>query len=852
MSLFHLDHATFRSQRVSLAGPPRFAFIVAAMISCSALPATATAAQPPEPVFNRAPLAEKTYAELPLGAIEPREWLRNELERMAAGVSGHLDEWYPEVCGDSNAWLGGNGDNWERGPYWIDGLYPLSKLLHDKSLESKAMRWVNWTIEHQRDDGYIGPPVLSPEDQRRPIPEGVQIENPADWWPRMVMLKILQQHILATGDQRAIQCLERYFQYQLKMLPVQPLHDKSNPRSGSWWATQRGGDNLLVVLWLYNLTGDKSLLKLAELLYQQTVPVTTWFEHGPQNMLCYAGDQGPTLHGVNLAQMMKTPTLRWQQDRQQRHLDATETAFSLIRNFHGQPNGMYGGDEHLHGRGPSRGSELCSAVELMYSLESMLEITGNPLHADRLERIAFNALPTQCTDDYRARQYFQQTNQVLASKGSRDFFNDEEERVVFGLTTGYVCCTCNLHQGWPKFTQHLWFATNDHGLAALAYAPSSVTAKVADGQVVTLRQSGGYPFKPLVKIDVHTNREVEFPLHLRIPGWCDDARLELNGKPVDAKLNPASIHIARRLWHDGDQVSLHLPMRLKTSRWFQRSVAIERGPLVLALDVPSTSRTVKRPGPEGTSTSAADRGYIEFLPLGKWNYGIPEATIRALEQNCTLTVAETISDNPWTNQSAPVELTTFGVELPEWQLNRNSAADPPLSPVTSRPDVQIQPLRLIPYGATTLRIAEIPTVVGTPVTTRAGDMILSASHVFERDSLAAVHDSHVADSPRHTFWPHRGGSEWLQCEFDKPRTLQRITISWYQDVGHGSCRTPKSWKLLYRNGNAWTPLPIASSSNNDSNDVTIITFAPVTTNALRLELELRDNFSAGIREWDFE
>ena len=446
---------------------------------------------PLDPVFNRPPLAGKPYAELPLGSIQPEGWLRDELQRMASGMSGHLDEWYPEVCGPTNAWLGGNGDNWERGPYWIDGLYPLAKLLGDQRLEAKAMKWIEWTIDHQRDDGYIGPQASSSRNHAQPPPPGAQVDNPADWWPRMVMLKVLQQHILATGDQRAIDCLRGYFQYQLQTLPEAPLHESRNPRSGSWWAAQRGGDNLLVVLWLYNVTGDKSLLQLAKLLSDQTVPVTDWFLPGAQNMVRYAGDQGhPFLHGVNLAQMMKTPTVRWEQDRDQRHLNATESAFEDIRLFHGQPNGLYGADEGMHGREPSRGSELCSAVEMMYSLETMLEITGNPKHADRLERIAFNALPTQCTSDFRARQYFQQTNQVLVSQGPRDFFEDGGERQVYGLITGYPCCTCNLHQGWPKFAQHLWFATKDGGLAALVYAPSSVTAQVAGGQVVTLAPIG--------------------------------------------------------------------------------------------------------------------------------------------------------------------------------------------------------------------------------------------------------------------------------------------------------------------------------------------------------------------------
>jgi len=155
---------------------------------------TPAAGNPVDPVFNRAPLVEKPYAELPLGAIEPRGWLRDELRRMAAGMTGHLDEWYPEVCGPRNAWLGGDGYTWERGPYWIDGLYPLAHLLDDEELLGKALPWIEWTLENQRENGQIGPRPIPDGERERPPPPGTQTHRPEDWWPRMVMLKLLQQH----------------------------------------------------------------------------------------------------------------------------------------------------------------------------------------------------------------------------------------------------------------------------------------------------------------------------------------------------------------------------------------------------------------------------------------------------------------------------------------------------------------------------------------------------------------------------------------------------------------------------------------------------------------------------------
>lgn len=102
--------------------------LLASLLLAGLLLATTAATAAAPYANNRAPLREKPFVKLPLGAIRAEGWLRDQLQRQADGLTGHLDSVYPEVMGPRNGWLGGDGDVWERGPYWIDGCcrWPIS------------------------------------------------------------------------------------------------------------------------------------------------------------------------------------------------------------------------------------------------------------------------------------------------------------------------------------------------------------------------------------------------------------------------------------------------------------------------------------------------------------------------------------------------------------------------------------------------------------------------------------------------------------------------------------------------------------------------------------------------------
>src|SRR5690606_7206162 len=149
--------------------------------------------------------------------------------------------------------------------------------------------------------------------------------------------------------------------------------------------------NLMMVYWLYSITGDKFLLDLAEIIHKQTFDYTHSFLQ--TDLLSSKG----SIHCVNLAQGIKAPIIYYQHHPEQKYLEAVNKGFADLMKYNGMAHGLYGGDEALHGDNPTQGSELCTAVEMMFSLESILEITGDTDYADRLEKIAFNALPAQTT-----------------------------------------------------------------------------------------------------------------------------------------------------------------------------------------------------------------------------------------------------------------------------------------------------------------------------------------------------------------------------------------------------------------------------------------------------------------------
>ncbi len=625
------------------------------------------------PVHNRAPLAPNVFYALPLGAVKPAGWLKRQLRIQADGLSGHLDEIWPDT-GSNSAWLGGTGEGWERGPYYLDGLLPLAYLLDDPLLVAKARKWVDWTLDHQRPDGAIGPAKTFGKDTN-------------DWWPNMVMLKALTQYQEVGGDARVIPVLEKYFAYQAGQLAANPLQK---------WAEYRWGDELVSILWLYNRDGDPKLLDLARQLAGQGFDWKGLLADYPYKDKTAKDHANMMNHGVNNAMALKTGALWSLLSGKPDDRDASKAMIAALDQYHGLPNGVFAADEHLAGRDPSQGTELCTVVEEMYSLEQLIQISGDQPLAQRLERIAFNALPGAFSKDMWAHQYDQQANQALVSDAPRDWTTNGPKSNVFGLEPNFGCCTANMHQGWPKFAASLWMGTADGGLAAIVYSPSEVRT-VVGGTPVHLTEDTNYPFDETVTIRMDPEKPATFPVRLRIPGWTSDAVVRINGAALRG-VEAGSFFTLNREWRAGDTIVTRFPMPLVVSHGYRGSVYVSRGPLLYSLEIGEKWKKLTERG------KASD---WEVLPTTAWNYGL---VVSAKDPRSSFSVVlRRQGDQPFSAEGTPVALDARGVRLPSWKLADSSAGPLPPSPVKGGETMEIT---LIPYGAAKLRITEFPEIRG--------------------------------------------------------------------------------------------------------------------------------------------
>lgn len=622
-------------------------------------------------------LLEPAFRPLPLGSIRPLGWLQRQLRIQADGLSGHLDEFWPDV-GESK-WFGGAAEGWERAPYWLDGVIPLAWALNDKGLQAKVKRYVEYIVSHQRSDGWYSP---YPEDA---------VSSRYDMWAILLANKMLVQYHEATGNEQVLKAVAMSLRAMRDGLDRTPLYD---------WGRYRWFEGLISVFYVYEKTREAWLLDLGRKLRAQGFDYQEFYKGEditmptPRRGLWKWGK-----HVVNTGMAAKACALAWRLDGRDADRAFPAEMIEILDRHHGQVTGMFTGDECLAGKNPVQGTELCSVVEFLYSLEILASILGAPAFGDRLERVAFNALPATFTPDMWAHQYDQQVNQVQCTINPDHMWTTNgPESNIYGLEPNYGCCTSNMHQGWPKFTAHLWMKTPDEGIAAVAYAPSAAEFQ-SHGARVTVALETDYPFRETLKLTVNSERSARFPLVLRVPSWAEGATLSIGGGAKE-RMKQGTFHRVEREWRGAVEIAMHFPMKAKTPVRYNEAVAIERGPLVYSLKLGENWTRVNADKPH----RELPHGDFEVRPSTPWNYALAldnksfETSVRFEEKP--------VGERPFSPDGACVIATVMGAKIPGWKLAHGWAGEIP--PGAQESNEPLEQLTLIPYGCTKIRITEFP------------------------------------------------------------------------------------------------------------------------------------------------
>jgi len=638
-------------------------------------------------VGNRPPLQPLSFIKFPVGAIKPGGWILKYLELQRDGLTGNLGEISGWLDRKNNEWLTKDtvGDVFSQNlPYWLKGYANIGYLLGDKKIIAESEIWLNAVFQNQRTNGYFGPVVIDKNGNN-------------DVWTNMPMLNCLQSYYEYTNDQRVIKTMTEYFKWEMGIPDEKFLKN--------YWENSRGGDNLASVYWLYNITGESWLLQLADKIHRNTAD---W--HQDSSL--------PNWHNVNIAQCFREPAAWWMQSHDSADLLAAYNNFWLIRRAFGQvPGGMFGADENarIGYFDPRQGVETCGIVEQMASDMMLLSQTGDAFWADHCEEVAFNSYPAAVMPDFKSLRYLTCPNIVLSDDQNHNPGIQNSGAQLVMNPFSYQCCQHNHAFGWPYYAENLWMATPDNGLAAVMFNTCEVTAKVSDGIQVVLKEETNYPFEEQIRIKITTSKEVNFPLYIRIPGWCKNPQISINSKIISKKMESGKYARIETVWKNNDQIIIDFPMEFGVKIWQvnQNSVSVNYGPLTFSLKIGEQYVKTGSKSSASRSSKWQENANEEkwpswnILPTTSWNYGLL-LDENNLNRSLTVVRSKWPSDNfPFSTGSVPIQIKASGKKIPSWGLDKYGLCSV-LSAYPVKTSEPIENITLIPMGAARLRISAFP------------------------------------------------------------------------------------------------------------------------------------------------
>jgi DUF1680 family protein len=451
--------------------------------------------------------------------------------------------------------------------------------------------------------------------------------------------------------------------------------------------------------------------------------------------------------------------------------------------------------------------ETCAAIGMGLWNHRLFLMSGDARYADVLEREAYNGLISGVS--LSGDRFFYEN--PLGSTGGR-------HRVPW---FGTSCCPTNIVRYIPAMGERV-YAQKDDAVWTVLYMGNTAELTLKSGKV-KLKEETKYPWEGDVQIMVDPEKTFAFDLNLRIPGWCDEeSTVTVNGEKLsDLKADKGYLKIART-WKSGDVVRLNLPMNVQRVyadphvKADEGRVALQRGPVVYCLegvDNDGKARNLVLPK-DAKLTAEFDKDLLGGVVVVK---GEAQAVTGVDDEDKPIVKPASFVAVPycvWDNRKPG----PMAVWLPE-----------------------------------RLELAEPPGDLGV----LSNGVRVTASHVWQNDTMAAVNDgvepknSNDHSIPRHTWWDHRGTEEWIAYRFKKPQRVDAVSVYWFDDAGVGQCRTPAEWRLLWRDGDEWKPVKLTGDSSYGTalDQFNKISFDPVTTRELKVEVKLKKDFSGGVLKW---
>lgn len=593
--------------------------------------------------------------------IKPRGWLKRQLEIQASGLSGNLDKVWRDVR--DSAWIGGEAEGWERVPYWLDGFIPLAYLLENDDMIARAKKYIDAIVSYQQPDGWICP------CKREEIPT-------YDTWAVLLIGKVLTVYYDCTGDEKIPEVIYKVFRNFYDLL-------KSGTIQLIEWGKYRWFEGFIAINFLYRLYREEWLVELAKILQEQGVDYNKLTVLWKKPLNKWTLDT----HLVNLVMMLKSEAVSCEL-LNQRYTDNAEKLYEILKQYNGTPVETFTGDECLSGVSPIQGTELCSIVELMYSYELLYAYTGDKKWVERLEILAFNALPAAISDDMWTHQYDQMSNQIACQRfpvpGKPIFRTNNEEAHLFGLEPHFGCCTANFGQGFPKLALSAFMRAENEIICAV---PIPSELKTEDVNIVLETQ---YPFDYSFKYTISNKKE--FTFKIRIPSWAKDVTVDGNAFDGDEAVFEIGKEQGREIYITYNAV----PIIRKRENDLN---TVQCGPLIFSVPIQYEKKMYEY------EKDSVERKFpycdYEYIPASDWNYAYCGMDFEFEKRD--------ISKIPFSSQNPPVVMKAYVKQI-EWGFEDGYETVCAKTPISRTPIGERKEMELYPYGCAKLRMTELPIV----------------------------------------------------------------------------------------------------------------------------------------------